>query len=145
MALRPLAGGFASTLFAIGLLGAALLAAAVLPLSTAYSVSEATGREGRVEGRPRDEPVFYGTYFAVTAIGAGIVLVPGAPLVPILFLTQAVNALLLLPLLILMIVLARDSSLMGEYAATRNQTGILIGLTGVVALCTAGLAVFAFQ
>jgi Mn2+/Fe2+ NRAMP family transporter len=73
------------------------------------------------------------------------VLVPGAPLVPILFLTQALNAVLLLPLLILMIVLARDRSLMGEYAASRRQTGVLVGLTGVVALCTVALAVFAFQ
>jgi Mn2+/Fe2+ NRAMP family transporter len=145
VALRPLAGSFASTLFAVGLLGAGLLAAAVLPLSTAYSVTEATGREGRVEGKPRNEPVFYGTYFAVTAVGAGIVLVPGAPLVPILFLTQALNALLLLPLLILMIALARDRSLMGEYAATDRQTVVLVALIGVVALCTAGLAVFAFQ
>jgi NRAMP (natural resistance-associated macrophage protein)-like metal ion transporter len=145
VALRPLAGSFASTLFAVGLLGAALLAAAVLPLSTAYSITEATGREGRVEGKPRNEPVFYGTYFAVTAVGAGIVLVPGAPLVPILFLTQALNALLLLPLLILMIVLARDRSLMGEYAVTSRQTAVLVALTGIVALCTIGLALFAFQ
>jgi Mn2+/Fe2+ NRAMP family transporter len=145
VALRPLAGSFASTLFAVGLLGASLLAAAVLPLSTAYSVTEAAGREGRVEGKPRNEPVFYGTYFAVTALGAGIVLVPGAPLVPILFLTQALNALLLLPLLILMIFLARDRSLMGEYAATDRQTVVLVALICVVALCTVGLAVFAFQ
>jgi Mn2+/Fe2+ NRAMP family transporter len=145
VALRPLAGSFASTLFAIGLLGAALLAAAVLPLSTAYSVSEAAGREGRVEGRPRDEPVFYGTYFAVTAVGAGIVLIPGAPLVPILFLTQAANAILLLPLLILMIVLARNRSLMGEYAAGRRQTAVVVALIGVVALCTVALAVLALQ
>jgi NRAMP (natural resistance-associated macrophage protein)-like metal ion transporter len=145
VALRPLAGSFASTLFAVGLLGASLLAAAVLPLSTAYSVTEAAGREGRVEGKPRNEPVFYGTYFAVTALGAGIVLVPGAPLVPILFLTQALNALLLLPLLILMIFLARDRSLMGEYAATDRQTVVLVALICVVALCTLGLAVFAFQ
>jgi Mn2+/Fe2+ NRAMP family transporter len=145
VALRPLAGSFASTLFAIGLLGAALLAAAVLPLSTAYSVSEATGREGRIEGKPRDERVFYGTYFAVTAVGAAIVLVPGAPLIPILFLTQAANAVLLLPLLVLMIVLARDRSLMGEYAADRRQTAVVVALIGVVALCTVALAAFAFQ
>jgi Mn2+/Fe2+ NRAMP family transporter len=145
IALRPLAGGFASTLFAVGLLGAALLAAAVLPLSTAYSVSEALGHEGRVEGKPSTEPIFYGTYFAITAVGAGIVLVPGAPLVPILFLTQAVNAILLLPLLLLMIVLARDRSLMGKYAADRRQTVAAVGLSGVVAVCTAALAVLAFQ
>ncbi|MGZ8696938.1 MAG: Nramp family divalent metal transporter [Gaiellaceae bacterium] len=144
-ALRPLAGSFASTLFAAGLLGAALLAAAVLPLSTAYSVSEALGREARVEGSFRSEPVFYGTYFAVVAAGAIVVLVPGAPLVPILFLTQALNAVLLLPLLVLMILIARDRSLMGEYAAGPRGTAVAVALTAVVAACTAALAVLAFQ
>src|SRR5439155_11478793 len=91
-ALQPLAGSFASTLFGVGLLGAALLAAAILPLSTAYSVSEALGREARVEASIREEPVFYGTYALVVGVGALVVLVPGAPLVPILFITQAINA-----------------------------------------------------
>ena len=97
-ALQPLAGSFASTLFGVGLLGAALLAAAILPLSTAYSVSEALGRQARVEASIREEPVFYGTYALVVGVGALVVLVPGAPLVPILFITQAINAVLLLPL-----------------------------------------------
>jgi Mn2+/Fe2+ NRAMP family transporter len=66
-------------------------------------------------------------------------------LVPILFLTQAANAILLLPLLILMIVLARNRSLMGEYAANRRQTAVMVALTGVVALCTVALAVVALQ
>jgi Mn2+/Fe2+ NRAMP family transporter len=82
-ALQPLAGSFASTLFGVGLLGAALLAAAILPLSTAYSVSEALGREARVEASIREEPVFYGTYALFVGVGALVVLVPGAPLVPI--------------------------------------------------------------
>ena len=63
-----------------------------LPLPPPTRSAKQREREGRIEGKPRDEPVFYGTYFAVTAVGAGIVLIPGAPLVPILFLTQAVNA-----------------------------------------------------
>ena len=99
VALAPLAGHLASTLFAVGLVGAGLLAAAILPLSTSYSVSEAFGKEGRVDGNLRTEPIFFSTYIAMTAVAAAIVLIPGAPLVPILFLTQAVNAVMLLPLL----------------------------------------------
>jgi len=145
IALRPLAGSLASTLFATGLLGASLLAAAVLPLSTAYSVSEALGRESRIEASVRSEPVFYGTYFVVVAVGASVVLLPGAPLVPILFLTQALNAVLLLPLLVLMILLARDRSLMGEHAIGRGQTALAVALIALVAASTATLGVLAIQ
>src|SRR6266487_186388 len=91
-ALAPLAGGLASTLFAVGLLGAALLAAAVLPLSIVYSVSEAFGREAQIEASIREEPIFYSTYALVVGVGALVVLMPGAPLVPILFITQAIIA-----------------------------------------------------
>jgi Mn2+/Fe2+ NRAMP family transporter len=134
-ALRPLAGGLASTLFAVGLLGAAILAAAILPLSTAYSVSEALGREAHVEGRVRSEPVFYGVYFATVSVGAMIVLFPGAPLVPILFLTQALNAVLLLPLLVVMILLVRDRTLMDEDASGAAHTFLAAALTALVAAC----------
>src|SRR5512133_1013357 len=144
-ALRPLAGGLASTLFAVGLLGAAILAAAILPLSTAYSVSEALGREAHVEGRVRSEPVFYGVYFATVSVGAMIVLFPGAPLVPILFLTQALNAVLLLPLLVVMILLVRDRTLMGEDASGTAHTFLAAALTALVAACALTLAVLALR
>jgi NRAMP (natural resistance-associated macrophage protein)-like metal ion transporter len=114
VALTPLAGHLASTLFAVGLVGAGLLAAAILPLSTSYSVSEAFGKEGRVDGNLRTEPIFFSTYIAMTVVAAAIVLIPGAPLVPILFLTQAVNAVMLLPLLAMIAYLTRDPELMGE-------------------------------
>jgi NRAMP (natural resistance-associated macrophage protein)-like metal ion transporter len=114
VALTPLAGHLASTLFAVGLVGAGLLAAAILPLSTSYSVSEAFGKEGRVDGNLRTEPIFFVTYIAMTAVAAAIVLIPRAPLVPILFLTQAVNAVMLLPLLAMIAYLTRDPELMGE-------------------------------
>jgi Mn2+/Fe2+ NRAMP family transporter len=81
----------------------------------------------------------------VVAAGAIVVLVPGAPLVPILFLTQALNAVLLLPLLVLMILIARDRSLMGEYAVGRRQTAVAVALTALVAACTVALAVLAVQ
>jgi Mn2+/Fe2+ NRAMP family transporter len=135
-ALRPLAGSFASTLFGVGLLGASPLAAAILPLSTAYSVSEALGREARVEASIREEPVFYGTYALVVGVGALVVLVPGAPLVPILFITQAINAVLLLPLLAFIALLTRDRSLMGEYATGRAWTMVIVAVTLMIAAAT---------
>jgi len=140
-ALRPLAGHLASTLFAIGLLGAALLAAAVLPLSTAYSVSEAFGRDAQIEGRLHEEPIFYGAFGLVVAGGALVVLFPGAPLVPILFLTQAVNAVLLLPLLVFIALLARDRSLLGDYASGSLGTAVAVGVTAMITLATVALAV----
>src|SRR5438067_370131 len=114
VALTPLAGHLASTPFAAGLLGAGLLAAAILPLSTSYSVSEAFGKEGGIAGNLRTEPVFFSTYIAMPALAAASVLGPRAPLVPILFLTQAVNAVMLLPLLAMIAHLTRDRALMGE-------------------------------
>ena len=98
-ALEPLAGSLAAALFAVGLLGAALLAASILPLSTAYSVCEAVGAEAALDDSWRDARLFYVTYGAVVGVAAAIVLIPGAPLIPILFLSQALNAVLLLPLL----------------------------------------------
>ncbi len=119
VALRPVAGQAASALFGAGLLGAALLAASILPLSTAYSVSEALGVESALNDRPREAPAFYGTYATVVVVAVAIVLVPGAPLVPILFLSQALNAVLLLPLLVFVVGIARDRDLMGEHALGR--------------------------
>ncbi len=109
-ALEPLAGRLAATLFEVGLVGAALLAAAILPLSTAYSMSEFLGQEAKLNDKPRDAPVFYATFVVVTLIAALVVLIPGAPLIPILYLTQVVNAVLLLPLLVLMIGIGRDAT-----------------------------------
>ena len=144
-ALRPLAGGAASTLFGIGLLGAAILAAAVLPLSTAYSVSEAFGLAAHVEGKLHSEPVFYAVYAGVVSLGAVIVLIPGAPLVSILFLTQALNAVLLLPLLVVMLLLARNRTLMGRDASGRVQTAVGGLVTTLVAACGVLLAVLALH
>jgi len=140
-ALGPLAGSYASTLFGVGLLGAALLAAAILPLSTAYSVSEALGREAQIEASIGEEPVFYGTYALVVGVGALVVLVPGAPLVPILFITQAINAVLLLPLLAFIALLSRDRSLMGKYATGRAWAVVIVAVTLMIAAATVALGV----
>src|SRR6185369_6367163 len=114
VALEPLAGGAASTLFAVGLIGAAFLAASVLPLSTAYSVCEYAGVEAAVDDRFSDARPFYLTFGLVTLGGAVAVLIPNAPLVTILVATQVLNAVLLVPLLIVMIGIGRDRDLMGR-------------------------------
>ena len=139
-ALAPLAGGLASTLFAAGLLGAALLAAAVLPLSTAYSVSEAFGYEAGLDDGFRQARVFYVSFGAVVVVAAAFVLVPGAPLVPILFLSQALNAILLLPLLVLARGIARDRTVMGDHALRGAGDAATIAVIALVAICLGALA-----
>jgi hypothetical protein len=69
-----------------------LLAAAVVPLSTAHSVSEALGQECRLDDPFAEAPFFYGSYLGILGLGAGVVLIPSLPLVPILFSTQVLNA-----------------------------------------------------
>jgi Mn2+/Fe2+ NRAMP family transporter len=138
-ALEPLAGGLAATLFGAGLLGAGLLAAAILPLSTAYSVSEAIGVEAALDDPVAEARTFYGCFVVVVVGAAAVVLTPGVPLVPILFLTQALNAVLLLPLLVLIHIVARDRHLMGEHAM-RPVASIASGIAiGLLAICVAGL------
>jgi NRAMP (natural resistance-associated macrophage protein)-like metal ion transporter len=144
-ALRPVAGHLASALFGIGLVGAALLAAAVLPLATAYSTCEAFGREAHIQRSPREEPLFYGTIAGSLVLAGGLVLIPGAPLVSILFLTQALNAIVLVPVLWLIRRLASDPALMGGQRLSRTDsvaTGIaLAGITACV-LALGVLSVF---
>jgi NRAMP (natural resistance-associated macrophage protein)-like metal ion transporter len=139
-ALDPLAGALASDLFALGLIGAALLAASILPLSTAYSVSEVVGRPAAVNDSRRDAPLFYGTFAVVTVVGAGFVLLPGAPLIAILVLTQVLNAALLLPLLVLMVGVARDHVLMGTHRATGAATAVYVVTIALIAVCVGALA-----
>jgi Mn2+/Fe2+ NRAMP family transporter len=144
-ALEPLAGDLAGKLFGIGLIGAALLAASILPLSTAYSVSEFVGRESALDDRPREAPLFYGTYAVTVTVSAALILVPGAPLVSILVLTQILNAVLLLPLLAFMFGIARNPVLMGEHVASRSAAaGYLIAIA-FIAVCVGSLAVLSIS
>ncbi|WP_310779131.1 NRAMP family divalent metal transporter [Mycobacterium sp. Z3061] len=141
VALEPLAGPAASTLFAVGLIGAALLAASILPLSTAYSVCEYAGIEAAVDDSYREAKTFYLTFGIVTLLSALAVLIPNAPLVTILVATQVLNAVLLVPLLFAMIGIGRDRDLMGPFTIGRAGT-IAYGLTtAMVVLCVAALAV----
>jgi Mn2+/Fe2+ NRAMP family transporter len=133
-ALKPLAGTLAKDLFAIGLIGAALLAASILPLSTAYSVSDLTGRPAALDDSPKEAPLFYATFGVITSVSAILILIPGAPLISILVVTQILNAVLLLPLLIYMFGIARDRRLMGEFVATKTMRNVYALIISIVAI-----------
>jgi len=141
VALEPLAGRVATELFAFGLIGAALLAASILPLSTAYSVSDIAGRPAALDDSFRDAPLFYASFGAVTVVGAGLVLIPGISLVPILVGTQVINAVLLLPLLAYMSGIARDRKLMGDYAAGRAVSSTYLVVIALITICILALGV----
>jgi len=113
-ALRPLAGRYAESLFAIGLLGASMLAAGVLPLATAYSISEALGFEKGVSRSFREAPIFLGTFTFLVAVGAAIAIIPNLPLIRVLLVTQVINGLLLPVVLFTVMRLVNDRELMGE-------------------------------
>jgi Mn2+/Fe2+ NRAMP family transporter len=114
LALKPLAGRFAETLFAFGLLNASVMAAGILPLSTSYAVCEAFGFELGLDQPVREAPVFFGTIASSIGFGALVVLIPGVSLVPVLFASAVVNGVLLAPILGYLYLLANDRDLMGE-------------------------------
>ena len=114
-ALRPLAGRYAQTLFGLGLFGASMLAAGVLPLATAYSISEALGFEKGVSRSFREAPIFLGTFTFLVAVGAAIAIVPNLPLIRVLLVTQVINGLLLPIVLFAVLRLVNDREVMGRY------------------------------
>ena len=137
MALQPLAGRYASWLFAFGLFNASFFAAAILPLSTAYYVCEAFGWESGIDKKYGEAKQFYWLYGSIIVIGAAVVLYPRLPLLQIMLLSQVVNGALLPFILIFMLLLINDQKLMGRH---RNgpwfngiawaTTIVMIGLTG---------------
>ena len=143
LALKPLAGEYASLLFGFGLLGASMLAAFVLPLSTAYAVCEAFGFEHGISKSHKEAPVFFGLYTVLIVLGAAIVLWPDLSLYHVMLTTQVVNGVLLPPILIFMVLIASKKSIMGEYVNTRffniiswTFTFILIFLTTLLLVTT---------
>jgi len=136
LALGPLAGRYASTLFALGLLNASVFSAAILPLSTAYVVCEAFGWEKGVSRNMREAPVFFAVYTALIVLGAGIILLPIRSLVQAMLASQTLNGVLLPFVLIVMLRLINDRRVMGKFVNGRVANGLawtvvvlLIGLT----------------
>ena len=131
-ALEPVAGEMASLLFAIGLFGASMLAATILPITTAFVICEAFGWESGV-GKPfRDAPSFYTIYTFVLLVGAAVVLLPGLDLVPLLLATQNLQGLLLPVVLVFLVLLVNDERLLGRYRNGRLANVLAWTAVGVV-------------
>src|SRR6516165_2230480 len=114
-ALEPFAGRFAEALFAVGLLGASLLAAAILPVTAAYVIAETFGFEKGISRRFREAPVFMGTITALVVVGALVAMIPGVPVFKLLVFVQVVNGVLLPVTLFFVWRLSRNEELMGRY------------------------------
>ena len=126
-ALGPLAGQQAQLLFGVGLFGASLLAATIMPLSTSYAICEAFGWESGISKNFREAPVFMGLFTLLVVAGALIVLSPSVPLIPVILVSQNVNGLLLPIVLVFILKLAGDRRIMGDHANGRISQWIGIG------------------
>jgi NRAMP (natural resistance-associated macrophage protein)-like metal ion transporter len=115
MALKPLAGSFASQIFAFGLFVASVFSATILPLATAFYVCEAFGFEAGIDKKWEEAPEFYVLYTGILVISAAIILIPNAPLIAISLGSQVLNGLLLPVVLVCMILLVNNKKIMGEY------------------------------
>lgn len=114
--LVPIAGNYAKYLFAVGLLGAAMLAMGVLPLATAYSISEALGFEKGLSRSFREAPIFLGIFTSLIVVGLIIALIPNIPQIKLLLVTQSINGILLPFILVTIVLLSSNREIMGEYA-----------------------------
>jgi NRAMP (natural resistance-associated macrophage protein)-like metal ion transporter len=114
-AVIPGAGKYCTYLFAFGLVNASLFSASILPLSTTYLICEGLGWEVGIDRKFVEAPQFYGIYSLLIFLGAGIILYPEFPLIPIMYLSQVLNGMVLPFVLIFMLVLINDKKIMGKY------------------------------
>ncbi|HEX3511413.1 MAG TPA: Nramp family divalent metal transporter [Solirubrobacteraceae bacterium] len=136
-ALNPFAGQFAEALFGIGLLGASLLAAAILPIATSYVVAESLGYEKGIGRRREEAPVFVGVITAMIVISAIVAMVPGVPVISLLVAVQVINGCLLPINLFFIWRLSRSRALMGEH----RSRGLLDGAAGVTVVVLSALSI----
>ena len=115
LSLQPLAGKYCTYLFAFGLVNASLFAACILPLSTTYLICEGLGWETGINKKFTEAPQFYGVYSLLIFLGAGIILYPNVPLIPIMYFSQVINGMVLPFVLIFMLLLINDKKLMMGY------------------------------
>ncbi|HEX3102659.1 MAG TPA: divalent metal cation transporter, partial [Pyrinomonadaceae bacterium] len=132
--LVPIAGVYAKYLFAIGLFGASMLAMAVVPLATAYSLSEALGFEKGLSRSCREAPIFLGIFSALIVIGAVVAMIPGIPPITLLLVAQCVNGVLLPVLLLAIVRLINKPEIMGEYTNSFAFNVLAYTTTAVVSV-----------
>jgi Mn2+/Fe2+ NRAMP family transporter len=140
-ALAPVVGPGAVLLFGVGLFGASVLSGGVVPLSTAYTVTEAFGWERGVGQRWGDAPAFFGIFTGLIVIGAGAVLIPDVPLVNLILLSQEINGLILAVILVFMLVLVNDRRVVGRYV-NGPVLNLIAGATVVLLVGLVALLLF---
>ncbi len=151
IALEPVVGHSAKAMFAVGLLGAGLLAGAVLPLATSYAISEAFGVPKGVNLDFRRARIFFLIFTALIVFGAGAALIPGVPVIKLLVWVQVLNGILLPVILVFILLLINDKKLAGDLRNTRFYnilgwgTCALISLAVVVMLGSQILEAFGFH
>jgi Mn2+/Fe2+ NRAMP family transporter len=140
VALRPLAGSLATVLFGAGLLGASLLAAAIVPLATAYSIAEGIGEPASLDLDSRHYQHFYAAFVGLTVAAVSVVSLPGLPLIPMIYASQVVNAVLLPLHIVALQLLVSDPTIVG--AAKPGKWWLASGWLGVVLViaCVAALS-----
>jgi NRAMP (natural resistance-associated macrophage protein)-like metal ion transporter len=144
MALKPLAGDNAFILFGAGLFGASVLAAAIIPLSTSYAITEAFGWESGVDYEFKEAPVFFGIYTFMIVISAALVLIPGLNLMNLILSTQQIAGVLTPVIITFMILLVNDKRIMGKYVNNKIQNIISSVTVFLIVLCTLALLVAQF-
>ena len=150
-ALGPIAGSYAKYLFAVGLFGASMLAAAVLPLATAYSITEAMGVEKGVSREFKEAPVFMGLFTGLIVLGVLVALIPGLPVIQVLVAVQAVDCVLLPVVLFAILRLVNMPRLMGDMTNGRTYniiawvTAVVVTVLSLVLLATTVLQFFGVQ
>jgi Mn2+/Fe2+ NRAMP family transporter len=139
-ALRPLAGSFATVLFGVGLLGASLLAAAIVPLATAYSIAEGVGSPASLDLDAHHFRIFYAAFVVLTVAAASVVSLPDLPLIPLIYSSQVVNAVMLPLHVIALQLLACNPEVMGE--SRSGNVSVIAGWVSIVLIlaCIAALA-----
>jgi len=141
LALKPLAGAFASQIFAFGLFIASIFSATILPLATAFYICEAFGFEAGINKTLKEAPEFFTLFTIIIIVGIAIILIPGAPLIQITLGSQVINGMLLPVVLICMMLIVNNKEIMGEYVNNnfKNAVGwvtiiVLIILTAILTL-----------
>ncbi len=138
LALKPLAGAFASQVFAFGLFIASIFSATILPLATAFYVCEAFGFEAGIDKKWNEAKEFYILYTGILIVGAAIILIPNAPLISISLWSQVINGMLLPVVLVCMMLLVNNKKIMGKYV--NKPFNNLIGWSAVIVMIALSLA-----
>lgn len=144
LALQPLAGDYAAFLFSFGLLNASLFAASILPLSTAYVVCEGMGWENGVNKTFAEAPQFYGLYSLLILLGVLTVVVPGLPLIKVMYWSQILNGILLPLTLAFMVIIINKPKVMGKYTNNKFINFATITAVGILTFLSLSLVISAF-